>query len=116
MDSTTPTDEDTSIVESDRVRKFTPKLVQSKPEEPPVAEDDIKHKADMLGFLSEIMDDITEDRLEGLIAIMVFKDGTQSEVAMIRESDYAILGRMHVASATIQETITYGDDDADNES
>lgn len=113
MDGSTPTDDGDSVpvLGEDRVRSFTPKLIKSKPEELP---EDVKHKTEMIGFLSEILDDIAEDKVAGLIIVMVFKDGSQSEVAVTQESDYAILGRMQVAADSIKNSIIYDDESEDD--
>lgn len=72
------------------------------------------HQAEMVGFLSEMLDDISENKLDSFTVIMVFKDGTQAEVSISEENEYTILGRLHVAAGNVQDSIYYGEDDDDD--
>ena len=68
----------------------------------------------MVAFLSEMLDDIQDGRLDSFTVIMVFKDGTQSEVSISEENEYTILGRLNVAAGNVRDAISYAaEDDTD---
>ena len=74
-----------------------------------------KQQTDMLEFIGELETDITAGRIASLIVVLVFDDGCQAEVSITEETDYSVLGRLHVAAGNVQDSITYGDMSADDE-
>lgn len=60
-----------------------------------------KYRDGILKMLEVIKESVESGEVTGLISIVIFKDGTQSENALSEENAYSLMGRIHAVAGNI---------------